>query len=295
MPRRRFGVVLLVPEPWASEIQGLRRGLGDTSRERVAPHITLVPPVNVHVDQVAEVLRILRSAGISRRDEPLVLELGPARSFVPASETAFLAVGGDEHARTGLDALRTAVFTGPLERTLEFPFVAHVTIADGVERPRIAAAVEALQEYVVTASFDRVHLLEEQRIDGMRRWVPIADAPFAAPGVVGRGGVELELTTSELVDPEGLVLVDAALAPDREGPDRESQDDDEVLDGDATLPAGAAPVVITARRAGTVVAVGRGWRHPHLHGEVTLVAVAPDHHDQGIGAQVAAALASATS
>lgn len=280
MPRRRFGVVLLVPEPWATEIQGLRRGLGDTSRGRVAPHITLVPPVNVHVDAVPEALRILRAAATQQATR-LTLELGPARSFVPASETGYLAVGGDDGEREALLALRLAVFAGPLERPLEHAFVPHCTIADGAERSRIAAGVEALADFVVTVSFDRLHLLEEQRVDDRRRWVPIADAPFAAPVVVGRGGVELELTTSDLVDPEGVALVAAAVA--RDPADR---DEDEVLDGDTSVPAGATPVVVTARRAGSVVGVAQGWSHPQLQGEVTLVAVAIDHHAQGVGRQV---------
>lgn len=286
MPRRRFGVVLLVPEPWATEIQGLRRGLGDTSRQRVDPHITLVPPVNVHVDAVPEVLRILRRSGVAQA-RGLTLVLGPARSFVPASETGYLEVVGDAAEPAALEALRDAVFTGPLERSVEFPFVAHCTIADGVGRERIAAALTALADYRVTVTFDRLHLLEELHIDGRRRWVPIADAPFGPPAVVGRGGVELELTTTALVDPEGMALVEGAQARPPE-----DADDDEVLDGDLAVPAGARRVVVTARRGGSVVAVAQGWSHPQLQGDVALIAVAPDHHDQGVGRQVRAALES---
>jgi 2'-5' RNA ligase len=291
MPRRRFGVVLLVPEPWATEIQGLRRGLGDPARERVAPHITLVPPVNVRVDDVAEALRILRAAGI-RQGAALTLDLGPAASFVPTSETGYLAVGGAHAALAALDALRLAVFTGPLERSLDHPFVPHCTIADGVARERIAAGVEALADYRATIAFDRLHLLEEQRLEGHRRWVPVADAPFAAPAIVGRGGVELELTTTSLVDPEGVAVLEAARARDPA-----DQDDDELLDevDGAGVPAGAAPVVVTARRSARVVGVALGWSHPQLQGEVTIVAVAPEHHGQGIGRQLHAALESAIS
>jgi hypothetical protein len=53
MGRHRLGVVLLVPDPWAAEVDGLRRALGDEALDRVAPHITLVPPSNVSDEDLA--------------------------------------------------------------------------------------------------------------------------------------------------------------------------------------------------------------------------------------------------
>jgi hypothetical protein len=48
VPRVRLASALLVPEPFAREIDGLRRALDDDI-DRVPPHLTLVPPVNVRV------------------------------------------------------------------------------------------------------------------------------------------------------------------------------------------------------------------------------------------------------
>lgn len=39
---RQLGVVLLIPPPIATEVDGLRRALGDGARPRIAPHVTLV-------------------------------------------------------------------------------------------------------------------------------------------------------------------------------------------------------------------------------------------------------------
>jgi len=108
--------------------------------------------------------------------------------------------------------------------------------------------------------------------------------------IVGRGGVELELTITNLVDPEGAALVEAALARDPDDHDEDEVLDDEVFDDDVSVPAGGSPLAVTARRGGSVVGVARGWSHPQLQGEVTLVAVAAEHHAQGIGRQVHAAL-----
>ena len=63
---------------------------------------------------------------------------------------------------------------------------------------RIPAALAALADYTVPITVDRVHVLAESP---GRIWRPIADAPFARPAVVARGGLPLELTVTRLVDP----------------------------------------------------------------------------------------------
>src|SRR3954462_12106287 len=97
MPRERFGVVLLVHEPAATEIDGLRRACGgDQAVRHVPPHVTLVPPVNLRADAVGRALAGLRAAAATRAGSgPLGLELAPPRLFHPASDTLYLGVGGD--------------------------------------------------------------------------------------------------------------------------------------------------------------------------------------------------------
>jgi GNAT superfamily N-acetyltransferase len=83
-----------------------------------------------------------------------------------------------------------------------------VTLADEMEPARIGAAVESLAGYSATVTFERVHLLEESKTAAGRVWRPIADAPFAPPAVVGRGGIELELTASAGGDEEVRAFAD---------------------------------------------------------------------------------------
>ncbi|MDQ1402032.1 MAG: hypothetical protein QOG03_348, partial [Actinomycetota bacterium] len=71
----RLGVALLIPNPLAAEIDGLRRALGDGGLDRIPPHLTLVPPVNVREDRLSDALAVLRNAGTGTR--PFILELGP--------------------------------------------------------------------------------------------------------------------------------------------------------------------------------------------------------------------------
>jgi 2'-5' RNA ligase len=285
VPRKRFGVVLLVPAPLATEIDGLRRALGDAALDRVPPHLTLVPPVNVRVDDIPAALAVLRDAAAEAR--PIWVSLGPPATFLPETPTIHLEVhsphrtgpNGESpnHVAHPLLQIRDLVFRGPLERTLTFPFVPHVTLLDGASETRIAAAVEALAAFVHDVRFDRVHLLEEQRgDDGVRRWIPVADVPFGPRTIVGRGGVELELTPSTLVDPEAAAF------------DEAHRPADVAFAVTSPEPEGGRPLVVTARRGGEVVGLAVGWSRG-ADAEMTSVLVHADHRRQGVALQLSRA------
>src|SRR5205807_9733700 len=113
-------------------------------------------------------LAVLRAAATTTR--PFTVELGPPATFLPDSPTQYLGVSGPGVAAVG--GLRDRVFREPLERTLTWPFVPHVTLADEMAPERIDAALTAMAGYRVEATFERVHLLEE---GPGRVWTPIAD------------------------------------------------------------------------------------------------------------------------
>ncbi len=272
MPRRRLGVALLVPEPFAAEVDGLRRALGDPSRRRIPPHLTLVPPVNVRDQDLDQALAVLRSA--AARTRTLALSLGPPATFLPVNPVLYLAVGGD---LPGLRALRDGVFQAPLERALTLPFVPHVTLADGGDPTRIEAALGALSSYRVELTLDRVTLLEEG--EG-RVWAPIADATLEAPAVVGRGGLELVISRSGRLEPAALALLHRASVTEA------------VASGaaptESTTASGGGGLVLTARRDDLVVGVAAGWlAGPSAH--LGALVVDPAARGEGIGSHLLAA------
>jgi 2'-5' RNA ligase len=285
VPRKRFGVALLVPRPLADEIDGLRRALGDQALDRVPPHLTLVPPVNVRVADVPAALAVLRDAAAEAR--PIWVRLGPPATFLPTTPTIHLEVhsphkrgpdgGSPNHVAHPLLQIRDLVFRPPLERELTHPFVPHVTLVDGAPEPRIGAAVAALADFEHDVCFEAVHLLEEQRgDDGVRRWIPVADVPFGPRTIVGRGGVELELTSSTLVDPEAGAF------------EAEHRRADMARAVSRLEPHDARPLVVTARREGRVVGVAVGWT---CRGTVDMssVLVHPGHRRQGVALQLSRA------
>jgi 2'-5' RNA ligase/ribosomal protein S18 acetylase RimI-like enzyme len=260
----------LVPAPVDAEIDGLRRALGDGALGRIPSHLTLVPPVNVRDDALGDALAVLRAA--AARTSPLTVTLGPVRTFHPTNPVLYLEVGGPDLA--GVVAVRDAVFRAPLERHLSWPFVPHVTVADDATPERIEAAVVALADFSVTLTFDRVHLLAEG--EG-RVWRPIADVPFAAPAVVGRGGLDLEIASSVQLDVEAQrVTVEAWAASSLETYGAHDE---------------AAPWALTARRQGDVIGTASGAiRGDELY--LARLIVRADERRTGVGSHLLAAVES---
>lgn len=296
MARIRLGAALMIPEPLAGEVQGLRRACGDHGA--MAPHLTLVPPVNVRRDDLGEALTVLERAAAQTR--PFTLTLGPPATFLPDNPVLFLRVGGDLQA---LFAFRARVFVGPLSRSLTWPFTPHVTICDSGEPGRLEAAVVALADYRVDFNVERVHLLHERHPDAgrPRRWVPLLDAAFAEPVVVGRGGFELELIASECFDAWSRATVAGwedsgdERGPDESGLDGSGEEGLVVLDLESDEPSVRGlgrPLVMRALHEGELVGVMTGQRSGHV-GVVSSGIVAPDQRRRGIGRHLLAAFVSA--
>jgi 2'-5' RNA ligase/GNAT superfamily N-acetyltransferase len=325
MPRRRLGVALLLDPPLADEIDGLRRAVGDRALGRIPPHVTLVPPVNVAERDLASALARLRDAAASVSG-PMRLVLGPPATFLPDNPVLHLPVGGDTDA---LGRVRATVFAGPLSRPEAWPWTPHVTLADEADPARLEAALRVLGGYQAGFEADRLVLLEERKTGKARRWRPLADAVFGPRLVVGRGGLELELTLGRLLDPEAAALLralpelpDLPYGPEGPFPGPEAPPGDSTVPLPAgwtvplpagwtvPLPAGWGglppageeagselgerrapfPLLCVARRQEGTVGVGAAW-WSDWRGHLG-VAVDPAVRGQGIGSQILARLES---
>lgn len=271
VPRRRLGVALLVPPPVDREVDGLRRALGDPSLGRIPAHLTLVPPVNVAEDRLVDALVLLRQAAAATR--PFTVRLGPVATFHPVNPVLYLAVDDTDGS---VAAIRDRAFRPPLERRLTWPFVPHVTVADGADPDLIDGAVAALASYRASFVVERVHLLEEG--EG-RVWTPIADHRFEAEAVVGRGGLPLTLTVSERPDPDAAVMLLTEwqqYGVDLFGPASRSPE----------------PFAVVARRDGEAAGVATGEMREERPGtaeaHLSRLIVRRDLRNEGIGAHLLA-------
>jgi len=175
--KREFGVAIGLPEPIHSELQGWRERLGDPNAAAVPPHITLLPPTAISdsvLPAVEEHLRLVAAA-----EEPFDVHLRGSSTFRPVSPVVFvpLALG-----ISGCERVEGEVRSGPLARTLSFPYHPHVTVAHDVGEELLDQAFDALSSY--DARF-RVwgFTLFEQGPDKV--WRPQRDFPFGRAGLLG--------------------------------------------------------------------------------------------------------------
>jgi 2'-5' RNA ligase len=254
VPRARLGVVLALPAPAAAEIEGLRRALGRGREDRIAPHVTLVPPVNVAPGDFPTVLDLVRDAAAGT--PPLRLVLGPPASFWPATPVVYLDVGGDID---GVRHLRDALDGGPLVRPTTWPFVPHVTIAPDVDPDLIPDALSVLSSYRREVTVTTMRLLREEPD---RTWSGVADVSLSGRRVVARGGLEVVLEQGETLDREAEHRLAGAWAI---GTDRD----------------GLRPLALVARREGAIVGAAAGRTDDELW--LGRLAVDPAVRGQGIG------------
>jgi len=189
-------VSLVVTGTVADEIDGLRRALGARSLERIAPHCTLVPPLNVREESLGQVLDHVRTA--AHASAPIAVDLGPPATFWPRTPVLYLEVGGDIEEMTRLRRALVAEPLAPPRERKEREFVPHLTLDQRIEPTRLRDALTALASYRQTYCFERVTVLEQ---DAGHRWWPMADAALGRPAVAGRGSLDLELSVLERPDP----------------------------------------------------------------------------------------------
>ena len=266
-------MALLVDYPTGLEVAGMRRALGDPSLETVPAHITLVPPVNVKVADLARALAVMRAAA-SSVSGPFELTLGPPASFLPDNPVCYLAVGGEPSAVHALRTVRDTVFAEPLARKLSWPWVPHVTILDGGEPEKIGEAVRCLGSYTAKATFDRVVLLE---LCPDRSWRPRADALLGRRVRVATGGLPVDVTFSRLPDAEGP----------GDWPGCDWPGDWPGFDWPGSEPL-TAPVFAAARREGSLCGQAGAW--VDSSGPSVAVWVDPPKRRQGIGGTLLAQL-----
>ncbi|GAB4080450.1 2'-5' RNA ligase family protein [Modestobacter muralis] len=136
-----LGVVVALPEPLAQLMIEWRGKCGDPQASLVPPHVTLLPPTEVPIGERPAIRMHLEQ--VAATHPPFDVHLTGTGTFRPVSEVVFLTV-----ARGGVDCelLAGAVRSGPLTRSLSFPYHPHVTVAHDVPSEMLDMAAEGLAD-----------------------------------------------------------------------------------------------------------------------------------------------------
>ena len=162
-----IGVSLAVPEPWGSRLQEFRVANGDEQGATIPTHITLVPPVDIDQEQLAEVERHLES--VAAHAASYSVHLRGSGTFRPVSPVVFvnLVEGISQTEQLATDCRR-----GPLELQLDFPYHPHVTIAHLDDDDLLDRAFDELATFDCSFTVEAFGLYVHDEVLG---WQPTRD------------------------------------------------------------------------------------------------------------------------
>lgn len=166
-----IGVAVAIPEPWATELQDYRAGVGDATATMIPTHITLVPPTEV-AGELAEIESHLTQA--AAEVEAFSVHLRGTGTFRPVSPVVFVTL---VKGISQCEQLAAAVRRGPLDVELNFPFHPHVTVAHHLDDERLDRAFDELGGFECEFAVGEFHLYVH---DDDLGWRPTRDFALAA-------------------------------------------------------------------------------------------------------------------
>lgn len=168
-----IGVSVGVPEPWGSELQSFRVGLGDTAAAGIPTHITLLPPVDVEDALLPGIDEHL--AAVASASSPYPVRLRGTGTFRPVSPVVFVNV---VEGISRCEQLAFAVRQGPLAIEARFPYHPHVTVAQQLPEPALDRAFEELAPFECRFGVAHFSLFEHRDDQG---WTPVRDYALGRP------------------------------------------------------------------------------------------------------------------
>lgn len=150
-----IGVSIAIPSPHAEMLQTKRASFGDPLAESIPTHVTLLPPTPIQEAQLPTAVAHLDAVAAESRAFPMVLR--GTGTFRPISPVVFVQVSGGI---ANCELLEKAVRGGPLERTLDFYYHPHVTVAHDVPEENLERAFTELADFECTFTVREFHLYE---------------------------------------------------------------------------------------------------------------------------------------
>lgn len=155
-----LGVSVIVPEPHARVLSGVRAEIGDPLAATVPPHVTLLPPTEVPDDVREDFVRHLDD--VAQGTSRFRMLLRSTGTFRPVSPVVFVMVS---QGIAECEQLEQAVRGGPVQRELEFNYHPHVTVGHHVDDDALDRAFDRLARFSAEFTVSGFEL-REQNPDG---------------------------------------------------------------------------------------------------------------------------------
>lgn len=131
---RIVGIVLPVPERLSRLADRVRRPY-DSNFERIGPHVTVLPPREVHLSR-REVIDA--ATQVARRTRSFPISLGAIRTFRPVMPVVFASLRAG---REELERMHRRLSRGSLHGEEIFPYVPHLTLGQKLDSKRLVRAM----------------------------------------------------------------------------------------------------------------------------------------------------------
>jgi 2'-5' RNA ligase len=158
-----IGVSIAVPEPWGSQLQQYRIGVGDEVARHIPTHVTLLPPHQVADDELEGIVSHL--GVVAGTTLPFRVHLRGTGTFQPVSPVVFVNV---VEGISQLEELAAQVRRGPVVVEPSFPYHPHVTVAHHLPPDLLRRAFDELDDYDAAFDVDRMWMYLHDEESGWR-------------------------------------------------------------------------------------------------------------------------------
>lgn len=158
------GVSIAVPEPYFTQLRQMRRAVDDPQADAVPPHVTLMPPTEV--DDVGLPALVAHLEQVAAAAAPFDMILRGTGTFRPVSPVVFVQLA---QGVSSCEQLESAVRGGPVERSLDFRYHPHVTIAHHLDDDALDRAFEGNKHFEAAFAVAEFHLYYQ---DDDGEWAP---------------------------------------------------------------------------------------------------------------------------
>ncbi|MEO6470306.1 MAG: 2'-5' RNA ligase family protein [Aeromicrobium sp.] len=167
-----LGVAIAVPEPFGSQLREKRAAFGDCMAETVPSHVTLMLPMEVDQEDLADVCRTLKEAAAKIR--PFHMRLHGTGTFRPISPVVYVEIS---EGVPDTEILATSVRKALGAPEPDFPFHPHVTVAHNVDDGALDRAYADLSDFECSFEVGSFHLY---RFEDAAGWTPKLEFPLGS-------------------------------------------------------------------------------------------------------------------